>query len=164
MREDPRHRLTPTGMIKLTFLVIIVSVFIGWGLYKSPVNLEESGLDKKDKLTREVLVDSLGKGDAKLNNSKEILMESGIYQTDPLVTGTPPRVQTLDAEEIMCPQYRLPVLPELPELPPKEVMDTVSKDQLNFILYQHIKAHQERTIEVRKRIYVSYADYLKSCE
>ena len=115
-----------------------------------------------NKETREALIASLDEGNQKLNHSQSALIETGIYQADPLTA--PPGIQTVEPEVVMCPQYQLPVLPELPELPPKEVMDSVSKDQLNFILYQHIKANQERTIEVRKRIYVSYAEYMKSCE
>ena len=164
MREEPRHRMTTTGTIKLVALIIIISIFIGLALYKRPIDVTGQGLDINDKETRGALVKSLDSGNNELIDSKSILIKSGIYDEISTDESPLPRVQALDAETIMCPQYKLPLLPELPELPPKEVMDTVSKDQLNFILYQHIKQHQERTIEVRRHIYVSYSDYLKSCE
>lgn len=162
MTETPQPRLTRVGIIKLVFFVLIVSIFIGLAVHNAPTNPVGNGLDTNNKETREALIASLDEGSEKLNNSKAALMETGIYLPDPLTE--PSSIHTVEPEVVMCPQYRLPVLPELPELPPKEVMDTVSKDQLNFILYQHIKAHQERTVEARKRIYASYAEYLKGCE
>ena len=64
---------------------------------------------------------------------------------------------------VMCPKYTLPELPPLPKLPPKEILVTLDKDQLNAVLYQHIRSHQERLLNERKILYGSYEEYLKSC-
>ena len=64
---------------------------------------------------------------------------------------------------VMCPKFILPVLPALPKLPPKEVLVTLDKDQLNAVLYQHVRSHQERLLNARKILYTSYGEYLKSC-
>ena len=64
---------------------------------------------------------------------------------------------------VMCPKFILPVLPALPKLPPKEVLVTLDKDQLNAVLYQHVRSHQERVLNARKILYTSYEEYLKSC-
>ena len=64
---------------------------------------------------------------------------------------------------VMCPKFILPELPPLPKLPPKEVLVTLDKDQLNAVLYQHIRSHQERLLNARKILYGSYEEYLKSC-
>lgn len=64
---------------------------------------------------------------------------------------------------VMCPKYMLPELPPLPKLPPKEVLVTLDKDQLNAVLYQQVRSHQERVLNARKILYASYEEYLKGC-
>lgn len=64
---------------------------------------------------------------------------------------------------VMCPKFILPELPPLPKLPPKEILVTLDKDQLNAVLYQHVRSHQERVLNARKILYTSYEEYLKSC-
>ena len=64
---------------------------------------------------------------------------------------------------VMCPKFILPELPPPPKLPPKEVLVTLDKDQLNAVLYQHIRSHQEWVLNTRKILYTSYEEYLKSC-
>lgn len=162
MTETPQPRLTTVGIIKLVFFVLILFIFIGLAVHNAPTKPVENGLDTDNKETREALITSLDEGNEKLANSKSVMIEAGIYRRNPLTK--PPSVRTVQPEEFTCPLYRMPALPDLPELPPREVLDTVSKDQLNFILYQHIKDHQERTIEARKRIYTSYTEYVKDCE
>lgn len=162
MTETPQPQLTKVGIIKFVFFILIVSIFIGLAVNNAPTKPVENGLDTDNKETREALITSIDEGNEKLAQSKSVMIEAGIYQRDPLTK--PPRAPTVEPEVFTCPLYRLPPLPELPELPPKEVMDTVTKDQLNFILYQHIKDHQERTIEARKRVYNSYTEYVKNCE
>lgn len=162
MTETPQPRLTTVGIIKLVFFVLILSIFIGFAVYTSPTKPVKKGLDTDNKETRDALITSLDEGNEELAISKSVMTEAGVYRLDPLTK--PPSVRTVDPEALTCPLYRLPTLPELPELPPREVLDTVTKDQLNFILYQHIKDHQERTIEARKRVYVSYTEYVEDCE
>ena len=64
---------------------------------------------------------------------------------------------------VMCPKFILPEVPPFPKLPPKEVLVTLDKDQLNAVLYQHIRSHQEQVLNARKILYASYEEYLKSC-
>ncbi len=64
---------------------------------------------------------------------------------------------------VMCPKFILPELPPLPKLPPKEVLVTLDKDQINAVLYQHVRSHQERVLNARKILYASYEEYLKTC-
>ena len=63
----------------------------------------------------------------------------------------------------MCPKFILPELPPLPKLPPKEILVTLDKDQLNAVLYQQVRSHQEQVLNARKILYGSYEVYLKSC-
>ncbi len=64
---------------------------------------------------------------------------------------------------VMCPKFNLPELPPLPKLPPKEVLVTLDKDQLNTVLYLQVRSHQEQVLNARKILYASYEEYLKSC-
>ena len=64
---------------------------------------------------------------------------------------------------VMCPKFILPELPPLPKLPPKEILVTLDKDQLNAVLYQQVRSHQEQVLNARKILYGSYEEYLKSC-
>lgn len=148
---------------KLILLVLIFCLFTYNMFFSKPVN-KQNNLNPS---TQEAIVSSLDKGRKDLRESKELLKKSGIYgEQIPLPGETPETPMTkIDAEkDVMCPQYIFPKLADLPRLPPKEVMDTVTQAQLNLILYQHIKSHQERTIETRERIFKSYVKYLESCE
>lgn len=156
------HGVTKVGIIKLILLIIVGGTLLAIGFYGGG---DKPALDdNKQESVREAMISSLDEGDERLIESTQLLVDAGIYSKEAVETVNGLIIPTENAETILCPQYILPVLPELPELPPKEVMDTVTRDQLNFILYQHIKAHQNRTVEVRKRIFHSYAKYLESCE
>lgn len=153
--------ITAIGTIKLLFLGGILAVLIGIALYGGEDKKSEN---EKDNVTTGALVESIKAGNEKINTSTKVMEDAGVYTKDTVGQDTLEPIPKDLQEQVLCPQYILPVLPELPELPPKEVMETISEAQLNFVLYQHIKAHQDRTIEVRKRIFKSYAEYLKSCE
>lgn len=154
------HQISKIGVTKLVLLVLIFCLFTYIIFFSKPI-INQSNTDAS---TQKAIVSSLDKGSQELRESKELLKKSGIYGKHTTLADEIPSAKKVDEKPVMCPQYILPKLPELPKLPPKEVMDTVTKDQLNLILYQHIKTHQERTIEVRKRIFISYAEYLKYCE
>lgn len=152
---------TVSGTIKLTVFGIVIALLIFFAIRSpAPETLHIVNENVKEKRVRNAIVNSLDQGDADFEVATKDLIDVGAL-VDPK---TGERASGHENEVVLCPQYVLPILPELPELPPLEVMETVTKDQLNFILYQHIKAHQERTIEVRKRIYQSYARYLEGCE
>lgn len=154
-----QNNMSKASIVKLTFVILVVLGFIvAW-------NMPDTDTEKNT-AARKAMLTSLEGGGAQLTKTNKLLVEAGVYGEDVNENGTAriPVTASKNPEVILCPQYILPVLPELPELPPKDVMDTVSRDQLNFILYQHIKAHQNRTVEVRKRIFQSYANYLESCE
>ena len=98
-----------------------------------------------------------------LATPKQINKET-IVNNDKVTTLDALAASTSNAETvIMCPKYTLPELPPLPKLPPKEILVTLDKDQLNAVLYQHIRSHQERLLNARKILYGSYEEYLKSC-
>lgn len=156
------HPMTKVGMIKLGLLIGAIIVFVVAVLYGNSDGPPED--ERKPESIREAMISSLDEGDERLTESTQLLVDAGIYGKDGIPSNEALYIPSEKTEMILCPQYILPTLPELPELPPKEVMDTVTRDQLNFILYQHIKAHQNRTVEVRKRIFHSYAKYLEQCE
>lgn len=153
--------------VKFIIFTVVIGAFIAVGLSNNNVNV---ALDKeaivaveelqstRSKNSRETLIESLDEGRNKLGDSNRIMSNVGA-DGKPL-TLTQGAIET---KPVMCPQYLLPAMPELPTLPAKEVLSTVTRDQLNFILYQNIKSHQERTIEVRRRINDSYSEYLLTC-
>ena len=98
-----------------------------------------------------------------LATPKQINKET-IVNNDKVTTLDALAASTSNAETvIMCPKYTLPELPPLPKLPPKEILVTLDKDQLNAVLYQQVRSHQEQVLNARKILYGSYEEYLKSC-
>ena len=91
-------------------------------------------------------------------NKDTIVNKDKLTTLDMLATSTS-NTETV----VMCPKFNLPELPPPPKLPPKEILVTLDKDQLNAVLYQHIRSHQERLLNARKILYASYVEYLKTC-
>lgn len=151
--------VSPISIAKGVILLVIGVIFITIFIYSSSPRFL-GGTASEPRPVRGVIVESLVDGHNELNDSDELLIDASVYG-DKL---EPPSTQNNETTFASCPQYLLPVLPGLPELPPKEVLDAITRDQLNFVLYQHIKEHQSRTIEVRRRIFKSYGAYLKECE
>ena len=91
--------------------------------------------------------------------NKETIVNNDKVTTLDILAASTSNTETV----IMCPKYTLPDSPPLPKLPPKEVLVTLDKDQLNAVLYQHVRSHQERVLNARKVLYASYEEYLKTC-
>lgn len=143
------------AIFKLSLLLILILLF-AWAVF-SPSKKEATPSTTaivEVNSNREALLRSLTKGVDEVEESR-VLIENATVPNN--IKGI------LETDALVCPQYLLPILPPLPKLPSEDVMSTVTKDQLNFILYQHIKEHQERTIDVRQLINNSYTEYLKTC-
>lgn len=169
MENQNNTHVSKFTIIKFIFFGLILLLFIGIAVigYPTPSNEEKDLSRVKDSESSRYLdnmIDSLERGDRNLKDSRGLLDEVGIHGDRATTDGVLLPTLTEEGSVIHCPQYLLPIMPKLPVLPSKEVLDSVTKDQLNFILYAHIKEHQERTVEVRKRMYRSYAAYLESCE
>lgn len=167
MRENNSIGHNKIGVIKFIIFTLVIGTFAAVGLSNNQTKVKidadtllalEQARAERSKESRITLLESLDKGSKKLKNSDK-LMSNVDANGQPVIT--PEGV--IETSPVTCPQYLLPEMPPLPTLPKSEVMATVTRDQLNFILYQHIKAHQERTIEVRKRINDSYSTYIATC-
>lgn len=154
------NQISKIEATKLILLVLIFCLFTYIVFFSKPIDKQNN----PDSTTQETIVSSLDKGRKDLRESKRLLDKSGIYGEQTTLPGETPVTKTDVEKVVMCPQYVFPKPPNLPRLPPKEVMDTVTQAQLNLILYQYIKSYQERTVEARKRIFISYTEYLESCE
>lgn len=159
------------NVIKFTILVIVIGLFTAIGLTNSKkvnVNVDEDALIAVEEMrqvrsqqSRESIIASLEDNAVEFIDSENLLSDIG-YEGTPSTNQIESNSPSKNIK-VMCPQYLLPTMPDLPHLPAQEVLVSVTRDQLNFILYQHIKEHQNRTIEVRKRLNESYVKYLETC-
>lgn len=162
MSANPSARSRDYFIIKLGFLFVALVILFGVAAMRETASattqdkpkhvIVEQFEPKNPPRHIQGIAKDLKDGDAKVNDSEKLLREVDVFGE-----------QGVDLE-IRCPQFTLPLMPELPQLPPKDILESVTKDQLNFILYQHIKAHQERTLEVRRRLYDAYDEYLDTCQ
>lgn len=137
--------LTPNKTVLKWTVLLIGLLVICYSLTKIQVHIDYLGCTQNPTTPKQINKETI------VNNDKVTTLDvlaASSSNTEPVV---------------MCPKFILPELPPLPKLPPKEILVTLDKDQLNAVLYQHIRSHQERLLNARKILYGSYEEYLKSC-
>lgn len=138
------HVNASKGLIKWGLLFITVIIFC-YSITKIQVHIDCLGCGQNPTIKTDILKNNLT-ANSTTTAVKEISVPASAID-----------------HKVMCPKYILPELPPVPKLPPKEVLTGLDKDQLNVVLYQNVRSHQERVLVARKILYTSYEDYLKSC-
>ena len=137
--------LTPNKTVLKWTVLLIGLLVICYSLTKIQVHIDCLGCTQNPTTPKQINKETI------VNNDKVTTLD--VLAASSSSTGT----------VVMCPKFILPELPPLPKLPPKEILVTLDKDQLNAVLYQHIRSHQELLLNARKILYGSYEEYLKSC-
>ena len=137
--------LTPNKTVLKWTVLFISLLVICYSLTKIQVHIDCLGCTQNPVIPKQINKDTIV--------NKDKLTTLDVLAASSSSTGT----------VVMCPKFILPELPPPPKLPPKEILVTLDKDQLNAVIYQHIRSHQELVLNARKILYESYEEYLKTC-